>query len=253
MKIAYMSDLHLDTYFDNQELLDEFKLIEADVLVMSGDIAEFNNYFSLMGFFDGLSEIFKNVILIAGNHEYYGKDLTLDTLDFHTNYLPKNFTFLNNESIKIDNVNFYGGTLWCDVDSISNNDKPIIIQLINDFKLIKNNGLNLSLESLREYYEEFLKGMYQNITDKTDDSKLVVLSHFAPSMLSVTPRFKGSRANQYFCNSLDDTIAASNIDVWIHGHVHSNHDYMINKTRVLCNPRGYPSENSNISIKVIEV
>ena len=33
------------------------------------------------------------------------------------------------------------------------------------------------------------------------------------------------------------------IKYWFHGHVHNNFDYMVNKTRVICNPRGYHHEN----------
>ena len=39
------------------------------------------------------------------------------------------------------------------------------------------------------------------------------------------------------------------INTWtgiVHGHIHSQQDYMIGDTRVVCNPRGYPDEpNAN--------
>ena len=35
------------------------------------------------------------------------------------------------------------------------------------------------------------------------------------------------------------------IKYWIHGHMHSNVDYMIGDTRVVCNPRGY-SDMENV-------
>jgi hypothetical protein len=28
--------------------------------------------------------------------------------------------------------------------------------------------------------------------------------------------------------------------LWVHGHTHSSFDYLLNGTRVVCNPRGYP-------------
>jgi len=31
-----------------------------------------------------------------------------------------------------------------------------------------------------------------------------------------------------------------NADLWIHGHVHSSADYVVEGTRVVCNARGYP-------------
>ena len=43
-----------------------------------------------------------------------------------------------------------------------------------------------------------------------------------------------------YMNNLDDFILEhqSNLKLWIHGHLHSSADYMIGKTRVVCNPRG---------------
>jgi hypothetical protein len=30
------------------------------------------------------------------------------------------------------------------------------------------------------------------------------------------------------------------VDLWVHGHTHSSFDYKLGKTRIICNPRGYP-------------
>jgi hypothetical protein len=36
--------------------------------------------------------------------------------------------------------------------------------------------------------------------------QLIILSHFAPSIKSVTPGYENSALNPYFCNNLDDLI-----------------------------------------------
>jgi Icc-related predicted phosphoesterase len=33
-------------------------------------------------------------------------------------------------------------------------------------------------------------------------------------------------------------------DLWVHGHVHSQSDYMIGRTRVVCNARGHVEDPS---------
>ena len=33
--------------------------------------------------------------------------------------------------------------------------------------------------------------------------------------------------------------------LWIHGHTHDSFDYVVNGTRVLCNPRGYAKNGAN--------
>lgn len=37
-------------------------------------------------------------------------------------------------------------------------------------------------------------------------------------------------------------IAESEARLWVHGHIHCCCDYTVAKTRVIANPRGYPTE-----------
>ena len=73
MKIAYASDLHLEfepIRLDNTE--------NADVLVLAGDICMAKHFHSrpemskmYLDFFKNVSEQFKHVIYVIGNHEHY--------------------------------------------------------------------------------------------------------------------------------------------------------------------------------------
>jgi Icc-related predicted phosphoesterase len=38
-------------------------------------------------------------------------------------------------------------------------------------------------------------------------------------------------------------IVESEAQLWVHGHIHYCRDYTLGKTRVLANPRGYPTES----------
>ena len=42
-----------------------------------------------------------------------------------------------------------------------------------------------------------------------------------------------------YYNQLDDLIMDSNIDCWVHGHVHEQQYYKIGNTKIIANPRGY--------------
>jgi Icc-related predicted phosphoesterase len=48
--------------------------------------------------------------------------------------------------------------------------------------------------------------------------------------------------NPAFGSNLDRTINASGAVLWVHGHIHYATDYVIGRTRVVNNPRGYPNE-----------
>ena len=46
--------------------------------------------------------------------------------------------------------------------------------------------------------------------------------------------------NGGYASDLSDLILDNpQIKFWTHGHIHTQFDYMIGTTRILCNPRGY--------------
>ena len=57
--------------------------------------------------------------------------------------------------------------------------------------------------------------------------------------MSIHPRFAGSPLNLCFVSDLESMLDADRVDLWIHGHTHDSFDYVLNGTRVVCNPRGY--------------
>lgn len=69
----------------------------------------------------------------------------------------------------------------------------------------------------------------------------VVVTHHAPTLHSIHPRFAGSPINAAF---VSDAVAAEGrrAQLWIHGHTHDSFDYEVDGTRVLRNPRGYARE-----------
>ena len=74
--------------------------------------------------------------------------------------------------------------------------------------------------------------------EKPYGGKTVVVTHHSPNVLS-WPQNNSKMHLATYCNRLDDFFSCYDIDAWFHGHVHNVADYVINKTRVLCNPRGY--------------
>ena len=74
-----------------------------------------------------------------------------------------------------------------------------------------------------------------------DCDATVVITHFGPSLRSADPRYGRQPGTASFCNADDDLLPHAAL--WIHGHVHCRHDYVVKHqaghTRVVCNARGH--------------
>jgi predicted phosphohydrolase len=60
----------------------------------------------------------KILFLITGNHEYYST-LLMSEIDYLIQNIVKkydNIHFLNNKTVVINNINFIGTTMWCNVE-----------------------------------------------------------------------------------------------------------------------------------------
>ena len=72
-----------------------------------------------------------------------------------------------------------------------------------------------------------------------------MITHHAPSRKSIHPRFADSLLNPCFVSDAEYLIEGSGACLWIHGHMHDGFDYRVDRTRVVCNPRGYARNGVN--------
>jgi len=72
------------------------------------------------------------------------------------------------------------------------------------------------------------------------DGITIVISHFAPTYLSVPAYLRETPAAAWCASALDSLVQLA--DVWIHGRVPDTIDYVVRSTRVVCNARGLPWE-----------
>lgn len=266
MKIALASDIHLE--FSDFEFTNE----GADVLVLAGDIMIAQDLYEhtpetiknsidqgnklgsnqkeaikYRNFLERASVQFNHVIMIAGNHEFYhGRwQSSLDTIRTECNQFH-NIYFLENQVKEIDGVLFVGSTLWTDMNNDDYFTKYQVKQGMADFKLIRNdlnNYRNLHPDDVIVRHKKSLEFIKNTVANTS--KKVVVVTHHAPSDLSVADCYKGHQLmNGAYRSNLEDFVIDSNINLLCHGHTHYPFDYMLGNTRVVCNPRGYHGHES---------
>lgn len=244
MKFQYFSDLHTEGFNnDLSSILPIEKLIskEEGPIFLAGDIMVYGrNINNPARMFSEYYKQGKNLIYIPGNHEYYGSDV---------DYMRESIMQYT-KVIADSKVIILMTPLW---SYLNERVAPEAEYGVSDFRLIKGHTAKTHNE-IHEYCRSFLEvnlAKYQN-----DTRKKIIVTHFTPSYNSIHPKWHGNILNTYFSNNLDEMILKYEPDIWIHGHTHDHFDYMIGKTRVLCNPRGYSFEyhaTKKFHFNVIEI
>ena len=251
MKLHILSDLHLD--FSHIPL----PPVEADVLVLAGDIAEGTRG---IDFAKQYQTRYQHIFYVIGNHEFYGHHLSKMAFDIKEHAKNSNIHVLDNDVFLVDNYAFIGSTLWTDFQLYGLENAAICMKAsqagINDFSQIHyantyfhtSHAAQMSLVNQKFLKEKLLE--YK-------EYKKIVITHHTPSIKSIPAQYKNQAINGAFSNNLDKMVAKA--DLWIHGHTHTSFDYTIDKTRVICNPRGYSKyqdRQENVDFKldlVIEI
>lgn len=262
MRIHLCSDLHLE--------FRDLTLPGGDVLIVSGDAYEAKNlnqdhystdkvmlphesalrrpdrYYRFL--LEECSQKYRHVIMVIGNHEHYNF-LFNNTYDHIKSQLPANVHLLEKESLEIDGVLFLGATLWTDMNGGDDMTMFHLKQCMNDFRIVKYRNeagdyYRFSPEIAYRHHMDtlaFFEIALQNNRERAQPMPVVVVTHHAPSKLSIKPKYQHDHLmNGGYSSDLSEFILDHpEIRVWTHGHTHDTFDYAVGDTRVLCNPRGY--------------
>ncbi len=235
MKIHILSDLHLE--FGPFELPD----VGADVIVLAGDI-----HLGDKGLLWVIEKIPSTpVIYVLGNHEYYGKAYPklLDRLKELSQ--GTNVHILENDEVTINDVRFLGCTLWTDFELFGNSIYAGYEALSNmtDYRKIRVSPKYSKLRpsDTQAIHKNSLDWLNERIFEG-NISQSVIVTHHAPSIKSIPFQEMNEILSAAYVSSLDDLVANCGARLWIHGHVHNMVHYKLNKTQIICNPRGYVDE-----------
>jgi len=226
-------------------------------LLLAGDIGVAKRMTTIKYFLEDMSERFENVFYVMGNHEHYGSAFNETHLKIQESIDAMGLTnvhFGTQFSVEIGEYNVIGASLWTDMNKNNPMDRIIIREGMNDYaKTVYRTSSPTQPREIRGMtVDDVLEQHYRDrdfIFNEIDvaiksNRKIVVMTHHAPSSMSIHPTFQGSALNSAFFTELSDQIMELDYEmVWCHGHVHNSFDYQLGKCRVICNPHGYGNEN----------
>ncbi len=231
--IQVLSDLHI-----------EFQALQpthadADVVVLAGDIHSGGRTI------EWVKQAFpeRPVVLVLGNHDYWDHTDINGVLDkAREETAGTHIHLLENDAITLAGIRFLGCTLWTDY-RLSGNQPLAMLDaqlVINDFKRIKGPGDEDLIPAEIEYRHQESRAWLQRELETGHDGPVVVVTHHAPSLLSIPERYRArtdSHKMAAYASSMERFCGTAAL--WIHGHIHESVDYDMAGTRIVSNPRGY--------------
>ena len=250
-----MSDLHLEMK-DNLEYLKTTRFeVGGDILVLAGDIIYLRDTIAVYNsFWDWAAKNYQQVLLVPGNHEFYGYDDVAKRGDSWQRKLRENISYHQNQVVRIDDTDFILSTLW---SHIKEEDMFDVWRGMNDFHRVLYHGRLFTPDDFNWEHERSLHFLKKVVAESTA-KHIVVVTHHLPTLAVVTSRHVGSVLNSAFATELGDFIADSRIDYWIYGHSHTNIDSMIGNTKIVSNQLGYVFSKEHLRngfepCKVVEI
>jgi predicted phosphodiesterase len=239
MRLLILSDLHLDLWRERAPRIDP-TISRPDAVVLAGDIHKGGSAVKWAAeTFPGLP-----VIYVSGNHENYGRTLEEAEEEIREECRQHmNVHYLNCDDAAIDGVRFLGCTLWTDYLLFGAAHRWSAMlkarEAMNDYRLIrlrKHDCRTLHpVDTVRIHAQH--RAWLERKLAQPFSGKTIVVTHMAPSALSIAPKYETDLTSAAFASRLEGLVAQA--DLWVHGHMHRSFSYRIEKCRVVCNPCGY--------------
>lgn len=272
MKIDFCSDTHWDFYVPHdssinfrkiEKVIDEtFGTPNANTLVIAGDTGHYPKQDVL--FLSILKERYKNIFIVLGNHNLYcvSKKQTelYRTWQNKFNETKKLFEdvgchVLDGDTVKLEDKTIGGAMGWYDGSYFFDKGhfNPYGESLESRWKRVMNDSR--LIPGLKSFYDIFTIEIQKvkRVFEKEPD---LIVTHYIPSISEQAffERYRGDANNAFYSFQFDaELLGCSKNMKWIYGHTHDRHRFTVGNIECICNPFGYPGENSTKGVKTLEI
>ena len=261
VKFRLVSDLHTEGNGFKRFAWEKRADDKDTVLLLAGDIGTGRNQTQLQEWLSRQCEQFYQVIMTAGNHDYYHGNMSdVDQYLASIQCVLPNFTYLQGDSVLFGDVRVIGATAWTNFNDNNPLDKIIAYNSMSDYRCIIS---PLGHPILPSDIFDIHQFQMDNIFWESDDygthgnekgvfhrRKKIIMTHHPLTLQSIHEQYKGNPLNHAFVSDYDEHFQHAGVNVFVHGHVHNSFDYFneVTQSRVICNPHGYAKENPSFDL-----
>ena len=235
VKIQILSDLRLDRGGEIPA-----RHLDADVIVLAGDVAPYD---------DGLAaelgrswEGARHIVYVPGNVEFFGTEIDEARARLAGDCRETGIDFLDRAMVRIGGVPFIGATLWTDLKlagpAARERTHALLAKHAEDFQgRIRHREKDFSpAESVRRHVADLAFIERELKQAERAGERAVVVTHHAPSALSVPPWRRGDAIGSLHASALDGLMERYAPRLWVHGSPYGPVDERLGATRLVANP-----------------
>ncbi len=249
----------------------------ANTLIISGDTGHRNEQDKVL-----LSELktrYTNICVVAGNHDMY---LISDSIGEKFNWSSQNrlddmkywcnnndIHYLDGNTVCVDGIKISGLSMFWDnshykrlagAEPSKAEMREYYLRTMNDLKCFGGGHKPYVLRTAYgggHFVTDFNEySFFAEQKAKLDaiESTDIMVSHYIPVIYNTMPEFyKDDLTTTFYTFDGEEAMDRLKPKAWVFGHTHVPVDEMYKGTRLICNPKGYPSERTNTKIKTFEV
>ncbi len=238
--VQYASDLHMEHVTPDKRgpLLSKLLIPSAPTLVLAGDIGQPCNG-TLRAVLEYVQDKWSDVVLVTGNHEYYGKK-TVEEVDEAVDALVAPFPNVHLLTWKSPvwctelegrKIAFVGCTLWSDVNAKESG----LLSSVGDYRWAL-----LTPEVVQAMHRRDKRALHNGIESVKEDHDVVVVTHHMPSLKLIADKWKSAPYTSAFGSSCEWLFPG--VTAWIYGHTHEARTTVMDGCLCAVNAAGYPKE-----------